>query len=100
MSKEAFYDEHIAPELLRIAKLAEDNGISLVVMAEWEPGETGCTVTLAKQSGFGIRMAEAAMRCHGNVDAFMIATSKHAREHGHNSIFLSQAGVPTVPSGE
>ncbi len=97
---ESFYDEHIAPELARLAKLAQDNGISLIAMAEWEPGETGRTVTLQAGSGFGIRMAEAAMRSHGNVDSFMIAMMRHGRKHGHSSMFLHQAGVPVKPEVE
>ena len=35
MSKEAYYDEHIAPKLLALAKECEDNGLSLLVVCEW-----------------------------------------------------------------
>lgn len=97
---EAIYDELIAPELLRLSKLAFENGISLLAVAEWEPGETGRTVCLVPNSSFAVRMVEVAMRCDGNVDAFMLAMMKHAREHGHSSMFLSQAGVPTAPEAK
>lgn len=96
--KEDFYDQHIAPELLRLVKLAEENGISLIAMAEWEPGETGRTAALQSSAGFAIRMAEAAMRSLGNVDSFMLAMTRYAREHGHNSIYMANAGVPGVPA--
>lgn len=96
-TKEDVYDQHIAPELLRLAKLAEDNGISLIAMAEWEPGETGRTATLQAGHGFSIKMAEAAMRCLGNIDSFMMAMTRYAQEHGHNSIYMDRLGVPATP---
>jgi hypothetical protein len=95
--REKFYDEHIAPELLRLGKLCQDNGLSLIAMVEWEPGETGRTTCLAKGSGIAIRMADAAMQAHGNVDSLYFALAKHARDVGHNSIVLQQMGIPSSP---
>ena len=86
--REQFYDSEIAPALLELAGKCERNGLSLIAMAEWEPGETGTTATLTKESGFGIRMAETAMRSQGNADAFIFALIKDAKEHGHNSVCL------------
>ena len=96
--KDAFYDSAIAPDLLRIGKLAQDNGISLLAVAEWEPGETGQTVALQAGSGFAMRMVKAAIDARGNVDAFFIAIERFARENGHSSIDLAQLGVPLRPN--
>mgnify|MGYP001609518279 CR=1 FL=1 len=98
--KEAFYDERIAPELLRLAELAQEAGIGFVAMVEWEPGEGGRTVALPKGASVGIRMVEVAMRARGNVDALFIAISKYARQHGHSSLYLHRLGIPHQPGTE
>lgn len=95
--REAFYDREIAPVLMELAGKCQDNGLSIVAMVEWEPGETGRTVALAGDSGFGIRMADAAMRAHGNVDSLIFALMKFGTENGHGSACLHLLGVPTVP---
>ncbi|WP_439398758.1 hypothetical protein ACRQ5Q_15280 [Bradyrhizobium sp. PMVTL-01] len=95
--REAFYDAEIAPVLKDLAKKCQDNGLSLVAQVEWEPGETGRTVAIVEKSSFGIRMAEAAMRSNGNVDAFLLGVTKYAQEHGHSSMFLNLLNVPTTP---
>jgi hypothetical protein len=97
--REDLYDREIAPALMALAKTCQDNGLSIAAIVEWEPGETGRTAALAANSGFGIRMAETAMRCSNNVDELIFALMKHAREHGHSSACLHQLGVPTTPKG-
>ena len=97
--REQFYDREIAPVLMDLADKCESNGLSLAAMVEWEPGETGRTATLSAHAGFGIRMAEAAMRSHGNVDALIMALMKYATESGHSSACLHLLGVPVVPNG-
>lgn len=94
---EAYYDEHIAPELLRLGTLAQSNGISLLAVAEWSAGDYGTTINLVKGSSFNIRMVEAAIRSHGNVDILIRAIMKYAREHGHSSVILKELGVPVKP---
>lgn len=98
-TKETFYDEHIAPVLLRLCKLAEANGISFVAMVEWQPGETGRTHCLQAEAGFSVRLADAAVCSLGNVDSLLIAVERWARAHGHNSMYLAQLGVPLRPEG-
>lgn len=87
--REQFYDTEIAPVLLEIARKCQDNGISLVAMAEWHPGETGRTATLTQGAGFGIRLAHTAMQARGNVDSLIFAMQRYGKEHGHTSICLS-----------
>lgn len=95
--REKFYDTEIAPVLMELARKCQNNGLSIAAMVEWEPGETGRTAALAVGSGFGIRMAETAMRSAGNVDTLIWALMKYAKEAGHSSICLQQLGVPCKP---
>jgi hypothetical protein len=96
--REAFYDAEVAPELLRLAGLCEDRGISLVALAEWEPGETGRTVTIAKDASFQPRLVDTAIRSHGNVDTLVLALMRYATEHGHSSACMHLLGVPRAPA--
>lgn len=98
-NREDFYDREIAPTLMDLAGKCQDNGLSIVAMVEWEPGETGRTAALAANSGFGIRMTEMAMRCNNNIDTLIFALMKHGAEHGHSSACLHLLGVPTAPAG-
>lgn len=98
--REQFYDQEIAPVLMSLAGKCQDNGLSITAMVEWEPGETGRTAALTANAGFGIRMAETAMRSHGNVDSLILALMKYGTEHGHSSASLHLLGVPTVPNGD
>lgn len=55
--REKFYDESIAPELLRLGKMCQDNGLSFVCGVEWEPDQVGRTACLIAGAGDGIRRA-------------------------------------------
>jgi hypothetical protein len=94
---EQYYDEHVAPKLLALAKDCEARGFSLVAVCEWSPHEGGTTATIAAGAGIGIRLTHAMAQAKGNVDSFMIAAARYARQHGHSSVVLSQMGVPTTP---
>lgn len=98
MSKEAYYDEHIAPKLLALAKECEENGLSLLVVCEWEPGEYGSTRNCQVGSSFAFRMIDTAAKARGNVDSFMMAIERHAMKHGHSSMYLHMRGVPETPN--
>lgn len=43
---EKFYDDNIAPDLLRLAKLCQDNGLSFVAGVDWGGEQVGRTATL------------------------------------------------------
>ena len=98
MSKEAYYDEHIAPKLLALAKECEDNGLSLLVVCEWEPGEYGSTRNFQAGSSFALRMVDTAAKAQGDVDSFMMAIERHAMKHGHSSMYLHMRGIPETPN--
>ena len=96
--REAFYDAEIAPALLSLGERCHANGLSLLAVVEWEPGEYGRTFFQSPPSGLGIRFADAAARADGNVDRLIIGLINHAKQHGHNSIFLHQLGVSERPT--
>jgi hypothetical protein len=95
---EKFYDEHVAPDLMRLAKLCEMNGMSFLAQVEYAPDET--SETKAVVAGFGIKtvIARAGIECHGNVDSLIISIQRYAMKHGHSSAVLAVLGVPTKPS--
>ncbi len=92
--REQFYDRDIAPKLLELALACESNGISMACVADFGGETSSTTVTLQAGSPVWIRLVYVAMRARENVDALFFAIMKHAREHGHNSIMLSQLGIP------
>lgn len=95
-SKEAIYDEEIAPQLLALAKRCEELGISFVASVEYAQGERGRTEAHMPDCGFAQQLVHWAARCHGNVDALFMAVDKHGRKHGHRSIYLKLAGNDNV----
>lgn len=96
---EKYYDEHIAPKLLDMAKDARAHGMNFLAIVEWAPGEHGRThYCVEGTQGVPFRMANWAARCNGNVDSFLMAVQRYAMKHGHGSIFLAQLGIPEKPS--
>jgi len=75
---EKFYDEVIAPELARIAKLCTDNNMSLVAAVEYEPGEIAQTRMFSESATWPIEMVDLAVASCGNVDKFIISVAKLA----------------------
>ncbi len=87
------YDEIIAPALLEIAKKAESLGMSFVASVEWEPGESGSTVT-GDFSNAGVTqyMTLLAARSNRNIDAVCLGLIKRFPDTSA-SIFLSRFGA-------
>lgn len=94
---EQIYDEEIAPVLMELAKKCKDAGIPFLAVAEYEPGSFGTTADIPTGSSYPISWAYAAARSNGNVDALINHLVVKAREVGHNSAYLYQLGVPTIP---
>ncbi len=97
--REAIYDAEIAPELARLAKRCEDVGMSFVAEVEWNPAEQagGTTAALTVGSSFATRLVELACRCRGNVDTLITAILRHARKHGHNSLYIAMIEAKMTP---
>lgn len=94
MNKEQFYDEQIAPKLFALAKECEEHGLSFLALCEYGADKTASTRTLQPDASWSMRMADLAVRAHGNVDSMMMAIEKHARHWGHSSIYLTLRGIP------
>ena len=86
---ERYYDEHIAPKLMELARECEDHGMSLVAVCEWKPGETRSTRTIREGAGAALRLTDAAAVSVGNLDKFMMHMERRGRKYGHSSIYLS-----------
>lgn len=96
---EQFYDDHIAPELLRLSKLCEDRGMPFLAHVEFAKGEFGTTATTSGKQSWAFELALCAISAKGNLDALVLAVAKAVRETntGHSSLILKQMGVPTAP---
>ena len=100
---ETFYDEHIAPELLRLAKLCKDRGMAFAASVEYDPPNAGIGFTEScPPGGCGVDVSSSQMLSHwsgrskGNVDVLISAIDKNARKHGHSSVYLTQIGNKNV----
>jgi hypothetical protein len=94
---ETFYDKEIAPDLLRLAKLCETNGMSFLAQVEFARDEVADTCTIVKGAGVKTRMVYMAIRARGNVDALAMSLMRYAEIHGHSSAALRLMGVPERP---
>jgi hypothetical protein len=97
MDKEQFYDEKISFKLSSIAKECGEKEISFISICEWSPGEFASISKLQAKSGLPVQMIKAVIESNGNIDAFLTAVIKHAKIHGHSSMYLHQLGIPTAP---
>jgi len=79
---EIYYDDVIAPKLAEIAKMCEARGMSMVCDVEYDPGETGSTRFMQPTAGAKLKIAYAASRCRGNVDALIMGINNMMREEG------------------
>lgn len=100
--EEAFYDAEIAPVLLALCKKCQDRGLGFLAMVQYDPdGSVGRTVSLPANASAVLRYANAlgqAQTAGGvNIDGFMFAVMREARETGHSSMVLMQLGVPLTP---
>ena len=87
---EEFYDEEIAPALMRLAKSCEEHGLSLIAMVEFGPNETGSTFSVRENAGIEIQVARMAMRSQGNADMLIMGLRDYGSKHGHNSFMLKR----------
>lgn len=103
MTDEEFYDTEIAPTLANLGKRCEERSLAFLAVVQFDQdGSTGRTVSLPKGAPAVVRWANAlascALRGGVNLDSFLFAVMKEARETGHSSAVLAQLGVPTSPT--
>lgn len=94
---EQIYDDLIAPKLLEVGKICEQHGLPLVAQVEYAAGDFGMTKFLPEQSSLLMKLMFQAGACGNNVDALFFAIERHAREHGHSSVYLHRLGIPLQP---
>jgi hypothetical protein len=91
---EKFYDEQIAPELLKLRELCAARGMAFVASVEYNIGDRGRTEFQPPDEGDKLsaaqRLAHWAARCNGNVDILIGWIVDHGKKHGHNSIYITQ----------
>lgn len=103
-ANEKFYDEQIAPELMRLANLCQDRKMSFIACVEYDPDTQGigrtevCQPDECGKLSAAQRMTHWAARAMGNLDSFMIACDRHGKEHGHSSMYLRMAGNKNTKS--
>lgn len=90
---EAFYDDEMAPMLLKLAKMAEERGMAMIATVEFAPEM--CGTTKVNLTSDVMKMMWLASQSRGNIDGVMIGWAKMAQLSGrdHGSIFLKQAGI-------
>lgn len=102
--REKFYDEQIAPELGRLAKLCTDNGLSMLSVVEFEKNEAeesgyGKILALNKDASQAIRWMDAFVQTNANFEKYCLAFMKHCIQNKipHTSISLQQLGIEPDP---
>ena len=103
---EPWYDAHVAPALLKLGNECADRGIPFLAVVGYDgsKGSSGRTACMPAERAEFFNVLDTAARCHVDgggfhLDAFLGALIRHAREHGHSSIYLSQLGIPVQPKG-
>lgn len=79
---ESWYDAEIAPALAELAKRCHERGMSFVAAVEYQPGERGGTYYLTAEAGLEMRMLRLCSKTVPNVDRYIMALKRYARENG------------------
>ncbi len=91
-SREAWYDEKIAPELARLAEACAERGMSFLSVVEYEPDNFART-QLLENPGRSMAMMAMLATAVPNVDRFLIDFMRYCKERNidySNSLFLSR----------
>lgn len=94
---EQFYDEHVAPVLLELARKCDEQGIPFLASVEYGEGDLGTTINKAAHASSAFYLPRLAL-FSSNIDSFMIRVSRDATKHGHSSMILTLLGVPVQPT--
>ena len=96
MSKEAYYDEHIAPKLLELGEVAIQRSFRFRWFASGNRESTEARAISSRGAASPFAWWMPPRKASGNVDGFMMAIERHARKHGHGSMYLHMRGVPVT----
>lgn len=97
MTKEDIYDNQIGPELMKLATLCKEQGLSMLAMVEYDSAECGVGITqqLADDASFRMIMNRLCMGAGINIDAFLVNLIRYCNASGidiSQSIFLRTYG--------
>lgn len=97
---EHIYDSEVAPRMAEIIEICQAHGLPM--HATFQYGEGGFVTTHVPAEGevWWLDLLRVVAMSHGNVDLLFMAISQHAKKHGHSSLFLHAAGLPTHSEGE
>lgn len=79
---EQWYDKHIAPALLELARQCNERGMSFVASVEYDPGERGDTYNLTDGAGLEMRFLYMLALSGRNIDRFVMSVNRYCNEHG------------------
>ena len=102
MTNEEFYDNEIAPKLMELAAQCQERGMAFIACVEYDPPSHGigrteyCPPDDSRKLSASQRLTHWSARSKGNVDALIMAIDKHAKEHGHSSVYLRMLGNDNV----
>lgn len=80
--REAFYDAEIAPALMEIGKKCLDNGLSMLAVVEYAPGERGTTRCLQGYPGLEMVMLSHCDKMGRNIDGYVIGLARYLKQQG------------------
>lgn len=85
---EAFYDEHIAPKLMEVAKLCEEQGIPMQAFVWYDEENLGATRVGPSEPNPSYTLVNAASISKGNIDLMCIGLARRVKEENDSSIAL------------
>jgi hypothetical protein len=71
--------------------------INVPVLVAFQASDDACTALILGEKGQDSMLKLAMTLLKGDVDEFLRGLISHAKENGHNSIFLKAMGVPNKP---
>lgn len=80
MDNEQFYDEQIAPKLLELAKLCDEQGVGFAAYVEYEPDDVAATVNITARKSENLMRSRHALLNPSPMLAMTITTP--GGEHG------------------
>ena len=88
-SKARWYEEHVAPQLLALAKDCQEHGLSFLGAVDWgSDHDFGITVAEQSDAAFAFLLSLWATRAGGNVDVLLRQVRAYAEVNGLASAIL------------
>lgn len=97
---EKIYDEKIAPLMAQIIAICKEHKLPCHATFEYAPDAFCTTHISGEPDSAAMVMIRTAALTKGNIDAFIIAMSKHAEKSGHTSAFLYAFGNKNIAGDE